>query len=176
MSLYPFALVVHIAAATHLIGTSLVSPLIVHRVRSAASRDELLQWLGFARQAMRFNPLSAFVLLGTGAWLGASGGSWNSGWFAVSVFAWLLSSALAGAVIKPAAQRIARDGSTAAIGRWAAAEKVMLGSDAAMLWIMVAKPTLFASIAIFLGAIALFVLGGLFVRRVDARAETVPTA
>lgn len=157
MTLYTLALFVHIAAAAHLIGTSLLSPLVVHRVRTAQTHPELLQWLGFARQAMRFNPLSALVLLGTGAWLGASGW-WTTGWFAVSVFAWLLSSAMAGAVIKPAAQRIAQSGDVRSIGRWALAEKVLLGSDAAMLWIMIAKPALVASIAILVGAIALFVV------------------
>lgn len=157
MSLYEVALFLHIAAAVHLIGTSLVSPLIVHRVRRAPTRDELLQWLGLGKQATRFNPVSAFVLLATGVYLGTAGW-WKTGWFGVSVFAWILSSVLAGAVIKPAAQHIAQTGSTEATGRWTFAEQIMLGSDAAMLWIMIAKPSLAVSTAVLLGAIAAFAI------------------
>lgn len=173
VSLYDFALFVHISAAIYLIASSLVTPAIIRRVREASSRGELLTWLGFLRQATRTNPPVAFVLLGSGIYLG-SAGWWNTGWFYVSVVAWVMSSALAGAVIRPAAMRIASAAAAdvqapidADVDRlrhargWVTAEKLMLGSDIAMLWIMIVKPTLPFAIGTLVALMAAVVLASI---------------
>jgi len=170
LSLHDVALFLHIAAAIHLLGTAVASPMVVAHIQSASSRPELLSWLGFLRRLTRGNPATAFVLLASGIYLGAAGW-WSSGWFYVSLVAWVMSSALAGAVLKPTAQRIAQaaasnpaapiDASLDQIRHargWTLAEKAMLGSDIAMLWIMIAKPSLAVSAALFVGSVAIAVL------------------
>lgn len=177
VSLYDVVLFLHLAAAIHLLGTAIVSPMLVSRIGTAATRSELLSWLGFLRGLTRFNPLSAFVLLLSGIYLG-SAGWWATGWFYVSAVAWVVSSALAGAVLKPTGQRIAQaaaadvsapiDAALDALRHargWKVAEKVMLGSDVAMLWIMVAKPSLVVSVVLLLVLMAVFASAGVVGRK-----------
>lgn len=176
LSIRDISLFIHIAAAAYLIGASLVAPRIGRRIKEAGTRAELLSWLDFLRIVTRFNPLVALVLLATGVHLGAAGW-WSSGWFAVSVAAWILSSALAGGVIKPAATKAAKAAAAnveapidAEVERlrnakgWHVSENVMLASDVAILWLMVAKPELVASIAILGIAIGVVALAGLLPR------------
>jgi uncharacterized membrane protein len=168
MELYPrdLALFVHIAAAAVLIGTSVVTPFIGKRVSSASTRAELLGWLDSLRLLTRANPIVALLLLASGIYLVAAGW-WSQGWFAVSVVAWVMSAALAGGVLKPATMKIAA--AAAANGAapidaelerlrgargWHVAEYALLASDAAILWIMIAKPDLVPSIVILAVAVA----------------------
>lgn len=166
------ALFVHIAAAAVLIGTSVITPFVGKRISSAGTRAELLGWLDSLRLLTRANPVFALLLLASGVYLG-SAGWWSQGWFAVSVVAWVMSAALAGGVVKPAALRIAAAAAAdpsapvdAALDRlrsargWRVAEYTLLASDAAILWIMIAKPELVPAIVILAGAIAVATLAG----------------
>ncbi|HSG66802.1 MAG TPA: DUF2269 family protein [Gammaproteobacteria bacterium] len=182
-SLRDLVLFVHIAAAAVLVGTSVITPMIGRRIASAPTRGELVSWLEAFGLVTRANPLFALVLLASGVWLG-SAGWWSQGWFAVSVAAWILSAGLAGGLVKPAATRVAAaaaanidapiDAELDALRhdrRWHAAERSLLASDVAILWIMIAKPDLVPSIAILAVAIAMLAGGPMLLPRFSTSAS-----
>lgn len=168
VSVRDFVLFIHIAAAAVLVGSSAMTPFFGRKIGAAATRAELLGWLSSLRLLTRANPFVALVLLLSGIYLG-SAGWWTQGWFAVSVAAWILSAGLAGGVIKPAMMRMGMmagadpaapiDGALDQLRHargWHVAEAMLLASDAAILWIMIAKPDLAPSIAILAVTMALF--------------------
>lgn len=168
LSAYSLAIVMHLAAATVLVGGSISSLHVRRAMREASSVGDLRRWLVFARQSSAANPVAALVLLGTGIYLG-SRGWWAFGWFYVALAAWLGNSLLATLVLKPAgmslAAAMAGAPDTTAIDdrvdalrrsiRWRVAGATMLASDAAMLLLMVTKPSLTGSLALAMGAVAI---------------------
>ncbi len=157
---------VHVAVAFVLVGSSLSAPLLRNAIRGAASPGELKQWVGFARRATRLNPAAALVLLASGIWLGAQGW-WSTGWFWVSIAAWLANSLLAVLVVnrtEALLDKAADAGWPAAAvdpirfaPSWDAASGAMLANDLALVWIMLHKPSLAASVALTAAANAILV-------------------
>jgi hypothetical protein len=175
-TIYPLVLLVHIFTAVILVGTSLMAPLVRRFIQSAATARELAQWVDFAARATKLNPLVAIALLATGVYLGTAGW-WVTGWFAISVLAWILNGVLAGAVVKPAFRALAaaaggEDGKVSAEldqlrhePRLQIAEEVMLASDVVILLVMVLKPSLVVSASVLVAAIVGTVGAGALGRR-----------
>lgn len=167
LSAYSLAILLHLAAAMTLVGGSVFSLHLRRAILEAPSVGALRTWLGFARRSSAANPAAALVLLGTGLYLG-SYGWWESAWFYVALGAWLANSLLAARVLKPAGMAMGAavagaaddapvDGPVDALRRsagWRVAGAAMLGSDVAMLVLMVEKPSLVESLAVTLGAMA----------------------
>jgi hypothetical protein len=176
LSAYSLAIVVHLAAATVLVGGSVFSLHVRHAMLEASSVGALRTWLAFARRSSAANPVAALALLGTGIYLG-SHGWWAYGWFYVALAAWLVNSLLAARVLKPAAIAVATvmagmpddapiDERVDTLRRsrgWRLAGATMLASDVAMLGLMVLKPSLPGSLALVLGGV--FLAGGITVSR-----------
>ena len=153
LNAYSLALLVHVAAATILVGSSMFEPLVRRSVLSSDSVRELRLWLGLARRAARLNPIAALAVLGTGLYLG-SAGWWDTGWFRVALGLWLLNSALAVAVVKRSASALGSAAARAGDGpisgeldalrrvpAWTVAAETMRASDLSMLYVMFQKPS-----------------------------------
>lgn len=181
MSLYTWMLFVHVASAMVLIGVSVVMPAVRTATLKAATLAELRGLLDFSRRAHRWNPLAAFVLLGTGIYLGSIGW-WTQPWFHVAVGAWVMNALLAGAVVERSARQLGAAAVAAGDGpiprhidalRLARAPRIahglMTANDAAILYLMFQKPGLPESLLWLVGA-NLAALGVLLVarRRVEA--------
>lgn len=165
---YPLALVIHVLAASLLIGGSLILP-IAHRalLRAETNRD-LGLWLGFMRDATRWHPIAALVLLLTGAFMGARGHFWTDGWFIVAALGWLANAGLANRFL---------NGSMATLGRALAASRgetitadvdalrrtpafthaddSIRAIDGALLYLMFNKPTFSESLAVVVFAVVM---------------------
>lgn len=174
LSIYSVVLVAHVTAATVLIGSSLVVPLIRRSVLGAGSTTELLMWLGLGHRAERMNPVSAFLVLGTGVYLG-SAGWWGQGWFYVAVALWVLNAVLAAGVVRraesalTAAARASHGPVTADVdalrrsAAWVMASSVILASDLTMLYVMFIKPSVAESLLV-VGVVAAAIAGGSLAR------------
>ena len=185
--LYSSLLFVHVFSAVFLVGSSLHDLFVRKAILSASTISDLRTWLGFAGRAKRFNPLSAIVLLVTGIALG-SAGWWTSGWFYVSVVAWVMNSALAGGVIKRLMMVLARtaatsDAITTEIERMrrsralALAENALLANDVVILFVMMSKPELATSVALLTGANVVAFLAGAWSRpRAEGATAESPSA
>jgi len=173
-------LFVHVAAAAALVGTSIVTPVITRRIRSSPTRSSVLAWTESLSLMTRANPAFAVALLVTGISLGLDGW-WRQGWFVVSVVSWIVTSVLAGAVVKPSLARISSAASTNTDAPpdavldglrnnrvWLSAENMVLAGDLAILWIMIAKPDLPVSAAILVVCSAVFAGFALLPRRLAA--------
>ena len=168
LSAYSIAILLHLAAATFLVGGSVFSLHVRRAILEASSVGALRAWLGFARRSSAANPIAALVLLGTGLYLG-SRGWWAHPWFHVALAAWLVNAMLAGRVLKPASMAMGAamagapadapvDGQVDMLRRspgWRVAGALMLASDMAMLFLMVQKPSLVESLAVVLGAVTI---------------------
>lgn len=167
LSIYTLVLFAHLMSAIVLMGSGLVAPLAHRFVREARTLADLRRWLDFGRRSSKWNPIAALVLLGSGIYLGSIGW-WAQPWFYVAIGAWVLNAALAGGVVGRTAsvldQAAARAGdgpvppSVDALRRsrgWEAAHGAMLGSDVAILYVMMAKPGLTGSVGLVIVAIAL---------------------
>lgn len=183
LSLYAFVLFVHVLAGAFLIGSSLGAPLVRRAVESACTFEELRRWLDFGHRSHKANPLIALILLASGVYLGASGW-WSTGWFYVSLVAWIANSALAGLVIQRTAASLARetffasgnlrdslDVFTRTTG-WHVADNLMIANDIAILYLMMAKPAAVMSIVIFAGANIVALAAGGLARRRAGRLQT----
>lgn len=156
-SLYSSVLFLHVAAALILVATGMFAPLILHRVRVARTLAEMETWILFERRSSSWNPAAAFVLLGTGVYMG-SAGFWTQGWFLLAVAAWIATTALAVGVVGRMAAALhagpaappdapvpaALDAVRWSTG-WTAANASMLANDLAMFYVMFNKPELVAS-------------------------------
>lgn len=173
---YALVLFLHVFAAVALVGHSLSTPVIRNVVREADTLHDLRHWLAFSARVARLNPIAALILLASGIYLGSIGW-WSQPWFFVSIGAWLVNSALAGAVLKPSATTTISAADKAGEGpvtaevdelrrsrRWAVAEQVMLANDVVILFVMFNKPGLVACLVILAVANAALVLPS-FVRR-----------
>lgn len=161
MVTYQFIVFIHIAAATLLLATSIVGePMVRAAVRRATTAPELRAYLALGRPASIISPIAALVLLGSGVLLTSLARFWVMGWIQVATAFWIVNSALAMAVVRPAMDRITADAKAAAdlaIGprlddaRWSRAwtlgTDVMAANDAAMLYLMTMKPGLAGSLA-----------------------------
>ena len=106
-------------------------------------------------------PASALVVLASGVYLASVANFWAQGWVQVSVAFWLVNSAVAGTVVKPAISRVAAQAATAADGplgqhlealrrspRWSFGGDLITANDAAMLYVMTMKPGLAGSLVV----------------------------
>lgn len=154
VSPYALLLVVHVLAAAILVGNSILIAPVRRIFVDARTVSAARLWLGYERVLARLNPISAFVLLATGIYLG-SAGWWSQGWFYIAVAAWLVNSFLAARVLKPAAAALEHAVGRAGEGQvtaeidalqsartWTTAIGVMRGSDIAMVYVMLIKPSL----------------------------------
>lgn len=179
-SLYSSVLFIHVTSAVILIGSTLYAPLAHNQVRAANSLADLRRSLDLAVRASKWNPAAAFVLLGTGIYLG-SVGWWTQPWFYVSIAAWIADTTLAVAVIGRHDQAMAviagRDDENGPVPveldavrqsrAWGLAHAAMLANDLAILYVMFNKPDLTGSVALVLAANALAL--GVATRRAGAK-------
>ena len=166
---YSLVLFAHVVAAVALVGHSLASPVIRALLREADTLADLRRSVAFEQRISRFNPGVALVLLVSGIYLG-SAGWWSQGWFYLSIGAWVVNALLAGLVVKAAGTELLSAAVAAGEGpvppkvdalrrspRLALAAQVMLANDIALLFVMMNKPTLLESLAVFAAANAVLV-------------------
>jgi hypothetical protein len=104
-------------------------------------------------------PAAALLVLASGIYLTPYRG-WSLGWIQVAIILWVLNLAVAVALVHPVHNRIGRaagDAGDQPVGaelhalrsspRWLVGGDVLMANDAAVLYIMVAKPGLAASVA-----------------------------
>jgi hypothetical protein len=182
MNLYLLILFVHVAAAVALLSGSVIgSPAVRRAVRRARTTGEMRATLAVGRPLLVLEPVAALLVLGSGLYLTNALRFWTLGWVQVAMVAWLVNLVVAGALVKPAIGRVA-GGAAATAGavdpglhalrwspRWSAGGDVLLANDAAILFLMVAKPGLGASLLTVAGANALVVA-----TRVAASGYSVP--
>jgi hypothetical protein len=170
MNLYLLILFVHVAAAVALLSGSVVgSPAVRGAVRRAGSTDDVRAILAAGRPLLVLEPVAALLVLGSGLYLTSALRFWTLGWVQVAMAAWLVNAVVAAALVKPAVGRVAASAAAAAgaVGeglhalrwspRWSAGGDVLLANDVTILFLMVAKPGLGASLLTVAGANALVV-------------------
>lgn len=173
MNAYQLVVFVHIAAGVLLLGTSILGePAVRAAARRATEPWELGAYLQVGRRMAVLGPVAALALLASGLYLTSAGRFWSLGWLQVSLFFWLVNAFLAVVVVKPTVERLTAETSvTSAPGidarldelRWSSAwtwgVDIMAATDAAILYLMTAKPTLGGSVVVVLLANAV-VAGG----------------
>lgn len=170
MSPYVAVVLVHVTAATLLIGSSTVAMYARHEIVRARSLASLKTWLECGRRSSQANPVLALTVLGSGVYLG-SYGWWQQPWFYVALSAWVLNAALAARAIRPTAGALAAAAGRAAgdaippdvdaIRRsavWPAAGATMRATDLAMLYLMFKKPSLVESCLVVAAVSVAFVV------------------
>ena len=177
----PYTLVVfaHVAAATVLVGGSLLAaPGVRAAVRRARRAQEVSAVLAVGRPLHVVNPVAALLVLATGIYLTSVGHWWDLGWVQVAVALWVLNTVTAGAVVEPAVHRLAAQAAGAADGtvderldalrwsrRWTFGVDLLLANDAAVLCLMTVKPGLAGSVLVVVVANAMVQATGAALRR-----------
>lgn len=174
---FHLALFVHLLAATWLIGSSLFIPFARSAMRRASTAGGVRAWLDFEHRATRLNPVAALLVLASGLYLGSRIG-WPSGWFHVAIGAWALSSVIAAALVPRLhaglLAHLAEDPHAAVSDeadrqRWSAAWRLvggaLLANDLALLYLMIRKPDLTASLVVLAAANATAALVSMSVHR-----------
>jgi hypothetical protein len=170
MNLYLLILFVHVAAAVALLSGSVIgSPAVRRAVRRARTTDDIRAVLAVGRPLLVLEPVAALLVLGSGLYLTSALRFWTLGWVQVAMAAWVVNAVVAAALVKPAIGRVAL-GAAATAGavgeglhalrwspRWSAGGDVLLANDVAILFLMVAKPGLGASLFTVAGAHALVI-------------------
>jgi hypothetical protein len=170
MNLYLLILFVHVAAAVALLSGSVIgSPAVRGAVRRARSTDDVRTIVAVGRPLLLLEPVAALLVLGSGLYLTSALRFWALGWVQVALAAWLVNAVVAGALVKPAIGRVATGAATTAgaVGeglhalrwspRWSAGGDLLLANDVAILFLMVAKPGLGASLLTVAGANAVVI-------------------
>jgi hypothetical protein len=166
MNLYNLVIFVHVAAAVALLSGSVIgSPGVRAAVRRARTTQELRAYVSLGRRLQVLEPVCAVVLLISGAYLASVANFWSLGWVQAAVAFWVVNSAFAGTMVKPALARLSADVATSADGpvgehlerlrwsaRWSFAGDLLMANDAAVLYLMVMQPGLASSLLIVAGA------------------------
>jgi hypothetical protein len=166
MGLYEVSVFVHVAAAVALLsGSIFASPAVRAAVRRARTTQEMRAYLAIGRPLLFLEPAAAIGVLVTGVYLTSIANFWTLGWVQVSVAAWLVNSAVAGSMVKPALSRIAAAASASPDGdvgrhldalrwsdRWSIGGDVLLANDAVTLYLMTMKPDLAGALLLVIGA------------------------
>lgn len=160
MSTYTIALFIHVASAVALLSGSVVgSPAVRAAVRKAASTGELRAYLRIGRPLLVLEPAGALLVLASGIYLTAALNAWALGWIQVSIATWVVSLIVAATLVKPGLDRLAAAATRAGDGavgqdldglrsspRWLLGGDVLSANDAAILFVMVARPGVTASL------------------------------
>jgi hypothetical protein len=166
MDLYDLILFVHLAAAVGLMSGSVVgSPVVRAAARRARTTQELRAYVSLGRRLQVLEPVSAVLLLVSGAYLASVANFWSLGWVQVAVAAWVMNSVVAGVVVKPALGRLSAGVAASVDGpvesnlerlrwspRWSGGGDLLMANDAATLYLMVMRPGLAGSLLIVIGA------------------------
>lgn len=166
MGSYTLVVFIHIAAAVLLLATSILGePAVRAAARRTTSPQELRAFLEVGRPMSVLSPVAAVVLLASGIYLATVGRFWTLGWVQVATAFWVVNSALAGLVVRPAIDRVAAAASDAtdrSIGErldaarwssgWSLGVDAMAANDAAILYLMTMKPGFAGSLAVVLVA------------------------
>jgi hypothetical protein len=189
MRWYTLVVFVHIAAAVALMAGSVIgSPAVRAAVRRAATVQELRAYLSLGRPLLVLEPAGALLVLASGIYLTSFWG-WSLGWIQVAAGLWILNTAVAAALVHPAHKRIAQAAGGAGdepVGpqlhalrsspRWLLGGDVLMANDAAVLYLMVAKPGLAVSLATAAGLNALVLVARLVIGRLRRPATAVIAA
>jgi uncharacterized membrane protein len=169
MNLYILFVFIHVAAAVALLsGSVIAAPHVRSAVRRARTTQELRAFLAIGRPLLVLEPAAALVVLASGVYLTSVAHFWALGWVQVAVAFWLVNTAVAAAVVKPAIGRVAAEAASAedrAVGprldalrwspRWSFGGDLLMANDAAMLFLMTMKPGLGGSLLAVAAANAL---------------------
>jgi uncharacterized membrane protein len=188
MRWYTLVVFVHIAAAVALLAGSVIgSPALRAAVRRAATTQELRAYLGLGGPFLVLEPVAALLVLASGIYLTAFWG-WSMGWIQVAVGLWILNTVVAAALVHPAHKRIVQlaAASDEPVGpqlhalrsspRWIVGGDVLMANDAAVLFLMVAKPGLTTSLATAAGLNALVFAIRLVISRLRRSSISVAAA
>jgi hypothetical protein len=189
MRWYTLVVFVHIAAAVALLAGSVIgSPAVRAAVRRAATTRELRAYLGVGGPLLVLEPAGALLVLASGIYLTAFWG-WSLGWIQVATGLWIVNLVVAAALVHPAHKRIAQAAAGAGdepVGpqlhalrsspRWLIGGDVLMANDAAVLYLMVAKPGLAISLATAAGLNALVLAVRLVMGRLQRSATSVAAA
>jgi uncharacterized membrane protein len=158
---YSVVVFVHVLSAIALVGSSLFGPLLAMAIRRAEGTASLRDLARYFQAVGRLTGPAAGITLATGLYLAFSGQWWGSGWIEVSLVLFLLAGAGAVGVLDPSAKRLVEASEAASDGpvgpelerlrndrRTAVTESMMLGTDMAILFLMITKPALTTSLAV----------------------------
>lgn len=161
MSVYTLVIVIHVLAGMFLVGGAFAEAGLRLAIRRAGTRQDVLALIRHYAAALKPHPLVAFLLLGTGIWLGSSGW-WSTAWFAVSATAWVMNVVLSVTTIKPSAKSVAAaamSGSGDAVDAaletartrrlWHLGASSLFANNLGFVWVMYMKPGLAGSLAAF---------------------------
>jgi hypothetical protein len=189
MRWYTLVVFIHSAAAVALLAGSVIgSPAVRAAARRAATAQELRAYLALGGPLLVLEPVAALAVLASGIYLTAFWG-WAPGWIQVAVGLWILNMVVAAALVHPAHKRIAQAAAAAGdepVGpqlqalrsspRWLLGGDVLMANDAAVLFLMVAKPGLAVSLATAAGLNVVVLAVRLVVSRVRRPAASVAAA
>lgn len=179
MLLYTLVVFAHVAAASVLVGGSLLAaPGVRAAVRRTRSANEVSAFLAVGRPLQVINPTAALLVLATGIYLTSVGHWWDLGWIQVALVLWAVNSVTARVVVEPAIHRLAEQAAGAADGpvderldalrwsrRWSFGMDLLLANDAAVLFLMTVKPGLTGSVLAVAAANGLALAAGAALRR-----------
>lgn len=168
MTLYGFALFVHVVFAILLVGGSAYAHLSIGLVRRARTVEGLRSHVATLHAIVKASMPIAMVVLAAGLYLAFAGDWWGAGWPVVSLVLFALGGAAAGGIIDPrvAAMRDRlderTDGPVTDDLRAALADRTLTivswalgGADLAIVFLMTNKPGWAGSVAVGAVGIAL---------------------
>lgn len=175
MSTYAIVLFLHVLSATTLLGGGMVAATLFRvGARRARTYDGLRTVLAVGSPLRVINPAVALVLLASGVYLASLLHWWSLGWVRIAVALWIVNLVVAARVVGPHVGRLAREivglegpvsGAADRIRwstRWTIGSSVMTTNDAAVLMLMLLKPSFALALeilavahAVHLGALAL---------------------
>ncbi|MFA9446621.1 DUF2269 family protein [Egicoccus sp. AB-alg6-2] len=173
MSLYGFALFVHVVFAILLVGGSAFAHLTVGLMPRARTVDGLRAHVGWLRVMVKASGPFAGVVLVAGLYLAFAGNWWGHGWPVVSLVLFAMAGGAATVIVDPAVGRLyaalenATDGPVPADVRAATVDTtltratwVLGGADLAIVFLMTNKPGWAGALAIGAVGLALGALVG----------------
>jgi uncharacterized membrane protein len=185
---YTLVVFVHIAAAVTLLAGSVVgSPMVRAAARRATTTTEIRAYLRLGRSLLVLEPASALLVLASGVYLTPLWG-WSSGWIQVALGLWIVNAVVAATLVHPAQRRLSQaaasgdepvspqlDALRSSPG-WLIGGDVLMANDAAVLYLMVAKPGLAVCLATVAGANVLVLSAPFVFGRLRRRAPSAGAA
>lgn len=186
MTLYPYALFLHVVGALALGAANVVTLLVFSGIRGATTVTNIRFWGSVARRTRQLTAVSPVVLLLSGAYMVFTAWGWTTPWIDVSLALMVAMALLGPRVLGPGFARVGK--SAAQTADCAISPELHALRDDQALWLGVAtstalylsiiylmtvKPTLLASLLTVVVALAVAVVVTLYLR---SRGATVPQA
>jgi uncharacterized membrane protein len=155
MSLYRVALFVHIIGAVVLVGTGFIAPLVLGGAGRAGTVASFRDWIGVMQKISKSAGISALLVFLSGLYMGLTESLFSQAWLVVSLVLFVINGGLASGVLDKWLGRLQEQAAGVAGGpvtpelrtalhepRLQVVEKLMLGNDFVIVFLMTNKPGL----------------------------------